>query len=200
MRLRPVDPMNRFRAEASQVSGFLDPCVSFCRGVDTQARATGDALLANVPAGLRGAGSQEAGEIRHVAAAQQQAAAIGRVADELREPSNYLDFHFGGHGSQFPGADIRVYGSGQQVGKHTDGSGAGCDVAVETRMAVEKGVLKQQIGGFRNSTPGSLPSSGSARVAAKAARTSSGDSRGRDWMRAHGSQKAGDTINEFVTE
>ena len=139
--------MNRFRAEAGEVSGFLNPCVSFFGSVDTQARAAGDALLANVPAGLRGAGGQEAREIGHVAPAQKQAAAIGRVADELREPSNYLNFYFSGHGSQFPGADIRVYGGGQQVGKDTDGSGAGCDVTVETRMAVEKGVRKQQIGG-----------------------------------------------------
>ena len=144
----PVDPMNRVGAESCQVSGFLDPCVSFRGGVDTQARPTGDALLANIPTGLRGAGSQEAREIGHVAAAHEQAAAVGRVADELREPSNNLAFHFGGHGRQFPGADIRVYGSRQQVREHADGSSAGCDVAIEARMAVEERVLKQQTGGF----------------------------------------------------
>ena len=135
--------MNRVRAETRQISGFLDPRVSFRGGVDTETRAAGDALLADVPAGHRGAGSQEAREIGHIAAAQEQAAAVGRVADELRKPSNDLAFDFGGHGSQFPGADIRIYGSGQQLRKHTDGRRTGCDVAIETRMAVEKGVLKQ---------------------------------------------------------
>jgi len=66
-------------------------------------------------ASLRCAGSQEAREIGHIAAAQEKAAAVGGVADELGDPSNYLAFHFGSHGSQVPGADIRVYRSGLQV-------------------------------------------------------------------------------------
>src|SRR6476469_4530806 len=103
-------------------------------GIDTKPAATGEALLANVPSGLRGAGRQEAREIGHIAAAQEKAAAVGGVAHKLREPSNYLAFDFGSHGSQFPGADIRVYGGSQQVCKHSDGSSARCDVAVKTRM------------------------------------------------------------------
>ena len=118
-----VNPVNRVRAETRHISGFLDPGVSFRGGVDTETRAAGDALLSNVPAGHRGAGSQEARKIGHIAAAQEQAAAVGRVADELRKPSNYLAFDFGGHWSQFPGADIGIYGSGQQLRKHTDGRG-----------------------------------------------------------------------------
>src|SRR5204863_253385 len=126
--LTAVDPVNRFRAEAGEISGFLDPRVSFFGGVNTQTRAAGDALLANVPAGLRGAGGQETGDIGHIAPTQKQASAIRRVADELGEPSNYLNFYFSGHRSQFPGTDVRVYGGSQQIGKDTNGSGAGCDV------------------------------------------------------------------------
>ena len=69
---RPVDPMNRFGSQSGQISGFLYPGVSLRGSVDTQPRPTCHALPANIPTGLRGAGSQETGEIGHVAAAQEQ--------------------------------------------------------------------------------------------------------------------------------
>jgi hypothetical protein len=93
--------MNRFHSESNQISGFLQPRVSFRGRVDTQARSTGHTSLADIPTGARGTGSQEASEIGHVAAAQEQAAAVCRVADELRESSNDLGFDFDRNGGQF---------------------------------------------------------------------------------------------------
>jgi len=101
--------------------------------------------------------SQETREIGHVPAAQEQAAAVSRVTNELRDPSNCLRFDLGRHGSQLPGADIRVYSSCQQVPEHTDRSGAGCDVTIEPRMSVEKRVFKQQPGGLPQQCRGVLP-------------------------------------------
>ena len=142
-----ADPANRIRAESCDVSRFLYPGMCFLGSVDKQGRPPGDALLSNIPSGSRGTGSQETSEIGHVAAAQKQAATIGRIADELREPSNCLGFYFGCHGRQFPGADVGIYRSRQQFREHPDGSGGRGDVAVKSRMAVEQRVVKQQVGG-----------------------------------------------------
>ena len=67
---------NRVGPEAEQIRGLLDPGVRFGRGVDAAARRHRDRqpFLPHVPAGLGGARGDEADEVRHVAAADQQAA------------------------------------------------------------------------------------------------------------------------------
>lgn len=195
-----ADPVNRVRAEACQVSRFLNPGVSLGGGVDAQPRTAGDAFFANVPAGLRGACRQEARQVGHVAAADEQTAAIGGIADKLCEPSNNLCFDFGGHRGKLPGADVRVHRGGQQVRKHSNGSRTRRDVAVETRMAVEKRVLEQQtrrivqqslgIASVLRKRPGGVQ--GSAHLLRRF--------RGRDAMSAYVSEELRDPVHQIVTE
>jgi hypothetical protein len=66
------------RCRGREVGGLLNPRVRFGRRVDAKpAPDSGDAVLAHVPAGLRRARGQEADEVRHVAAADEQPAAVG---------------------------------------------------------------------------------------------------------------------------
>ena len=51
--------------------------------------------VAHVPAGLRGARRQEADDVRHVAAADEQPAALGGVADQLGDPAHRLTLDLG---------------------------------------------------------------------------------------------------------
>ena len=130
-----------------EVGGLLNPRVRFGRAVHAQpaARIAGDAVLAHVPAGLRRARGQEADEVRHVAAADEQPAAVDRVADELGDPSHGLRFDLGGGRRQRPGADVRVHGRGEKVAENPDRRRRRGDVPEEARVPVEQRVIEQQL-------------------------------------------------------
>ncbi len=85
------DPPDRVGAEPADVRRFLNPGVCFRRSVDAgPSRAGGHAPLADMRAGPGRTRGKEAHEVRHVPAADEQPAAIGRVADELGDPSHCL--------------------------------------------------------------------------------------------------------------
>ena len=125
------------------------PSESRCASRPTRTRAAragvaGDAFLAHVPARLRRARRQEADEVRHVAAAHQQPAAVVRVADQLGDPAHRLRLDLGRGRRQRPGADIRIDRRGQEVAEDADRRRRRRDVAEEARMPVEQRVLEQQ--------------------------------------------------------
>jgi hypothetical protein len=78
-----LDPTDRVGAQAEEVGRLLDPRVRLGRAVHTQRAvlARGHAVRAHVPRRAGPAGGKEADEVGHVAAADQQAAAVGRVAE-----------------------------------------------------------------------------------------------------------------------
>ena len=85
-------PSDRRGAEPSEIRGLLNPCVGLGGPIQPQApaRRVDHALVAHVPAGLRGARRQEADDVRHVAAAHEEAAALRREVDQLGDPPNGL--------------------------------------------------------------------------------------------------------------
>ena len=72
-------------------------------------------MLADIPAGLRLTGSEEADEIGHVAAADQQSAASGRIANQLGDPPDGLRFDFRRRRCQDERPDIRVDGRCEKI-------------------------------------------------------------------------------------
>ena len=143
------NPADRVGAESKKIRGLLNPCVRFAGRIRKQAlRFTRQAGLAYVPTGFRRARREEADEVGHVAAAHQQPAARGRIADELRDPSHGLRLDFSGHRRQRPGAAVLIHRRGEKITEHADGCGARRDVSEEARVAVEQRVLEQQIGGM----------------------------------------------------
>ena len=101
------NPANRVGAEAEQVGGLLDPRVRFGRRVDAKLRRQRtQAGGPHVRCRLGGARGEEADEVRHVAAAHQQPAGVGRKSDQLGDPANRLRFDLGRHRRQAPRADV----------------------------------------------------------------------------------------------
>ena len=98
----------------------------------------------HVPAGLRRARRQEADEVRHVAAAHEQPAAAGRVADELGNPPHRLRLDLGGRRRERPRAHVRVHRRGEQVAQHANRSRRRRDVPEKARMPVEERVAEQE--------------------------------------------------------
>ena len=137
------DPADGVGAEAEHVGGLLHPRVRLGGDVDDE-RAARHALRAHVPPGLRRARREKAEEVRRVAAAHEQARAAGRQADELGDPADGLQLHFGGERRQVPRADVLVERGGQEVAEHADRRRARRDVAEEARVAVEERVIEQQ--------------------------------------------------------
>src|SRR5262249_61207902 len=78
------------------------------------------AILAYTPARFGSARSWQADEIRHVAAADEQAATIYGVANELCDPSDGLRLDLGGSWRERPCANVRVYRCGQKVPENPD--------------------------------------------------------------------------------
>jgi hypothetical protein len=134
------DPPDRRRAEAREVGGLLNPRMRFDRRVHAEpaARASGDAVLPYVPAGLGRTRGEEANDVCHVAAADEQPPAIDRVADELGDPSHRLCLDLGRRRREVPGANVRVQRGGEKVAEHTDRGWRRGDVAEEARMRIEE--------------------------------------------------------------
>jgi hypothetical protein len=130
---------------------LLNPGVGFAGRVGDEVRGLG-AFGADGFAGLR-SGREEADEVGHVAAADEDAAAVGWVAEEIGDPADGLGFDFRAHGAEDPGADVGVDGGGHEVREGANGGCRGGNVAGEERVAVVEGVVLQKLprgvdGGF----------------------------------------------------
>ena len=111
-------------------------------------------LLPHVPRGLGRASRDEADEVRHVAAADQQPAAAGGKPDQLGDPPHGLRFDLGRERRQPPRPDVLVERGGQEIAEHPDRRGTRRDVAEEARMPVEERVVEEQSGGFAHQPAG----------------------------------------------
>jgi len=81
-----------------------------------------DTFPSQVPVGPSAPGRQKPGDVRHVASADQDAAAVGRIAKQFGDPANRFQLDFGGDRSDVPGSRIGIDGSGQKIAEHADGS------------------------------------------------------------------------------
>ena len=100
---------DRVGAEPEEIRGLLDPGVRLGRGVNEQAvAAPRQPFFSHVPASLRRARGDEAHEVRHVAAAHEQAAGVGRKSDQLRDPPHRLRFDLGRERRQPPRTHVRI--------------------------------------------------------------------------------------------
>src|SRR4029079_1141611 len=97
-----------------------------------------DALLADVPSGFRSARGEEAHDVRHVAAAHEQPAAVSPIANEGRNPPDGFGLDFGGRRREHERPDIRVNGRGEELAENADGRRSRSDVSVKPRMTVEQ--------------------------------------------------------------
>jgi hypothetical protein len=127
----------------------LDRCVH----AKPASRISSDALPANIPAGFRRARGQEADQIRHVAAADQQTAALDRVADERGDPSHRLRLDLGGGRRQHPRADVGVHRRGEKVAENADRRGWRGDVPEKAGVGIEQRVIEQQLCGLFQQGP-----------------------------------------------
>jgi hypothetical protein len=144
------NPADRRDAEPAQVRSLLNPGMCFDRPIyaESAARITGDTLLAHVPACLCQTRSQETDEIGHVAAADEEPAAIRRIADQLRDPPYGLRFDFRRGRRQDEGPDVRVDGGSEKVAENPDRRRRRGDVPEEARVRVEERMIEQKSGGL----------------------------------------------------
>jgi len=145
-----ADPSNRRDPEAAQVGGLLNPGMRLDRPVDAES-ATGvatDTVLAHIPPGLCQTRSEETHEISHVAAADQQSSAIGRIADQLRDPPYRLRFDFRRGWREDERPDVRIDGRSEKVAEDPDRRRRRGDVPEKARVRVEQRVIEQQSGGL----------------------------------------------------
>ena len=121
-------------AEAQQVAALLRPTVGLAGAVDPEAPVVRQAVLAHVEAGIRRAGHGEPSEVRDRGPAHEQAAGGGRVAHQLRQPSDNPTLHL--RGALVVAAHVGVHRRGQQVGQHALGGAGAHDPAPEPGVHV----------------------------------------------------------------
>src|SRR3954452_19061942 len=100
----------------------------FAGTIATQRPRSSDALFPKLGTARRCARREKTSEVRHIATAHQQPAAIGAISDKLGDPTNSLCLDLGSRRSEFPGTDIAVERRRDQVGKSTDRRRAGGDI------------------------------------------------------------------------
>ena len=126
------DPADRIRAEPGQVGRLLDPGVGLRGTVRHQrVRRARRPSLRTSHSARGGTRRQQADDVRHVAAAHEQAAAAVWIADQLGDPADGLDFDLGRRGRQRPGADVGVHRRGEKVAEDADRRRRRGDVAEE---------------------------------------------------------------------
>ena len=135
-------------------------------------------VLPHVPSRPRGARRQKTHDVGLIPATDQQAAALGRVANQLRDPADGLDFELGRGRREAPRAHVGVQGRRKKVAQDADRRRRRGDVAEEARMRVEQRVVEQPRAISARSVAGSLPVSGSGPLRSSAWRTADGDSSG----------------------
>ena len=81
------------------------------------------AFGADVPACLGLTGGEEADEVGHVAATDEESPAVGGVAEHFGYPADGLGFDLACHGREWPGSDVWVDGCGEEFGEDADGGG-----------------------------------------------------------------------------
>ena len=149
------NPADGVGAEPEEIGGLLDPGVGFGRGVDEHLPPFArQPFLAHVPRGLRRTGRDEADEVGHVAAADQQPAAARRKTNQLGNPSDRLPFQFGRERRQPRCSHVLVQSGRQKIAEHPDRRGAGGDVAEKARVRVEERMVEEQPGRFAHQPPG----------------------------------------------
>src|SRR5262245_66628151 len=134
------------------------------RGIDSKPSGivAGEPGLSNVPLDLRATCGEKTYEVRHVSTADHETSAMRRVSDKLRNPSNGLCFDLRRRRRQLPSADVRIDCRSNEVRKHTDRRRAGSNVAPETRMCVEQGMVEEHVGDFSQQIRGLRTGTGQA--------------------------------------
>ena len=149
------DPADGVGTEPKEIGGFLDPRVGFGRGIDEQLPPVArQPFLSHVPRRLRRAGRDDADEVGHVAAADQQAAAARRIANQLGNPADSLPFDLGRERRQPRGSNVLVQSGCQKIAEHPDRRRAGSDIAEKARMSVEERMVEEQRGRFAHQPRG----------------------------------------------
>src|SRR6185369_15311605 len=116
-----------------------NPRVCLCRPIDAES-PTGcadETLLAHIPAGLGLTRGEETDEIRHVAAAHEKPAAIGRVANQFSDPPHGLRFDFRRGRRQDERPDVCVESRRQKIAEDSNWRWRRCDVPEKSRMRIE---------------------------------------------------------------
>jgi hypothetical protein len=108
-------------------------------------RISRNAALAGIPTRLGCACSEKADEVRYIAAAEEQPAAIDGVANEFSDPTHGLRFNFGGSWRECPCANVRIHRRGEKVAENPNRRRRRGDVSEETRMSIESRVGEQQL-------------------------------------------------------
>ena len=89
------------------------------------------------PSPLGSARREEADEVRHIAPADQQSAAIDGIANELCDPSHGLALDLGSGWRECPCANVRVQRGREKVPENPDRRWRGGNVSKEARVSVE---------------------------------------------------------------
>ena len=196
------NPADRFRSQAREVGGLLNPGMGLGRPIHPQAtrRGVAHALLTNVPAGLGGTRGPEADEVCHVAAADHEPAARHWVANQLGDPAHGLRFDLRGRRRQRPGADVGVERRRQKVAQDADRRRRRSDVPEEARVSVEQRVIEQL-----RCRPFQQRARIGATLRQRAVEIESRSDSGRGFIPGHRAvrnrvQKGGELLHEPVTE
>ena len=128
-------------AEAENRDSLIDAGVDFVGGVEDERGAAGlEAVGARLFAEGVIAGGGEGNEIRHGAAAGEDAAGGGGEAEEIGEPAEDGLFDGVGGGGEVPEIAVLVEGGGDVIGVGGEGVGRGLDVGEEAGVGGVGGV------------------------------------------------------------
>ena len=171
----------------------------FFRAVRAQASAF-HSLAADFAAAFGLARSEKADDVGHVAAADEQASAIGGVVEHLRDPANGLRLDLAGHGREQPRSAIGIHGGSEQFAQCADGRGRRGDVTPEARMRIETGNGRRA---GRQRDPATPPDLRPARGRERSASSALSNCR-RRFARGHRPlrnrvKEIGDAIDELMT-
>jgi hypothetical protein len=145
-------------------------------------------------------GDEKTDEVGHVAAADQQSAAVGGIAKQSGYLPDNIRFHLAGKGRELPGSHVAVDRGSQKVSKNSDRCSRGSDVAPEPGVSVVQRVIEEFPGDpAEQLLQTRVTSSDDSRFIEDAAdvrwRVRKRDSSGRNR-----SQKTGNLINQEMTQ
>ena len=142
-----LDPADGIGAEAGDIGRLVQPGMGLGRSVEAHAPRPrpGHAFGAQVPIGARAARGEGADDVAHVAAAHEQATAVGGIAQKLGHPAHRLGLDLGRRGHQVPGRDVGADRGREEVRQHAHGCGRASDVAPRPGVAAVADVIEQQV-------------------------------------------------------
>ena len=88
---------------------------------------------------------EKANKVGHVAAADNQPAAITRVAHQLRDPADRLLFDRTRDRGERPSANIRVDRRSEEFAERANGRRRRGNIAPKARMTIQKRMIEQQL-------------------------------------------------------